>query len=376
MKMVTEVREITRDGRTHQVPMQVPAPPPAPKDWDRVAIGGAVGLVLTLTIVAVAWSTVSIGSLLSGVGKELTPTALAAAALFDLAWIINLLLEWLSRYDSEKRRFPKVVGWLLLAVTMGAIAWHGALLDSWELAVVGAAVSLVAKILWMGIMAHIQRDLSPDDEAWVRAELSSASRTLAMTRVQRQVARTRGVAAAERLAIESTYGPTYDVQHDVQHDVQPVRQRTEDTLELAVQALLEDANGVDGEAVDAAIEDARTDGWTLREVYETASGRRRTPDHIRPDVSGHPQEDVSTQVSKRGAVPTPPETSTVSIRSAVHRVVSLGVDDVRAVAHQIASVVGRSADDPKFQATVARYIREATTERQEAPAQTGTGQYL
>src|SRR5579863_1662276 len=79
--------------------------PQLPRDWDQLAIKAAAGLVLALTMVAVVWSTTSIGGILHGV------IGYAAASLFDIAWLVNVLLEWLSRYDKRKRRFSRVLGW-------------------------------------------------------------------------------------------------------------------------------------------------------------------------------------------------------------------------------------------------------------------------
>ncbi|MEV7394419.1 hypothetical protein [Streptomyces sp. NPDC091215] len=122
--------------------------------------------------------------------------------VFDLGWIVNILLEWLSRFDPAKRSFSKRLGWALLAATMGAILWHGLTLGSPALGVVGAAVSSFAKTLCFGVMRFIDRDLSEADAAWVRQEMSRANAALAVADVRRQVARAEGRAAAELLAAE------------------------------------------------------------------------------------------------------------------------------------------------------------------------------
>ncbi|MFJ9538787.1 hypothetical protein ACIRPX_16150 [Streptomyces sp. NPDC101225] len=193
----THVRHVPLDGGTHDVPehyaVAIPVPP---RDWDRVALRAAASLVLVLTLVSVTWSTYSIGVLLGrGIG-------FAAAVVFDLGWMVNILLEWLSRFDPAKRGFSKRLGWALLAATMGAILWHGLLLGSPALGVVGAGVSLFAKTLWFGVMRFIDRDLSEADAAWVRQEMSRANAALAVADVRRQVARIEDRAAAELLAAE------------------------------------------------------------------------------------------------------------------------------------------------------------------------------
>ncbi|MGI5197119.1 hypothetical protein ACQEVY_26410 [Streptomyces sp. CA-288835] len=201
MKLRTEnrTRQVphTIDGVTHDVPEHYAvALPVLPRDWDRVALRAAASLVLALTLISVIWSTYSIGVLLGrGIG-------FAAAVVFDLAWMVNILLEWLSRFDPAKRGFSKRLGWALLAATMGAILWHGLSLGSPALGVVGAAVSLFAKTLWFGVMRFIDRDLSEADAAWVQQEMSRANAALAVADVRRQVARAEDRAAAELVAAE------------------------------------------------------------------------------------------------------------------------------------------------------------------------------
>ncbi|MGW9024789.1 hypothetical protein ACWGQ5_11240 [Streptomyces sp. NPDC055722] len=205
MKFKTEIRnrpvEHTVDGITHTIikPHKVRVPI-LPRDWDTAAVRSATGLVLGLTMLAVVWSTYSIGQLLhGGIGY-------AAAAIFDIAWLVNVLLEWLSRFDASKRAFSRRLGWALLACTMGAIFWHGLQAGSVALGVVGAAVSMFAKVLWMGVMRFIDKDLSPEDAAWVRAEISKANAKLAIASVRRQVARAEQTAALELLAAEQVMG--------------------------------------------------------------------------------------------------------------------------------------------------------------------------
>lgn len=200
-RTITEEYETphTIDGRTVMVTKERQRHvPDLPRDLDAIAVQVTSGLVLALTVVAVAWSTWSIGELLGG------GIGYAAAAVFDLGWVVAILLEWMARYDKEKRRFPRRLGWALLLGTMGAILWHGLDRDSVGMAVVGAAVSLFAKCLWLGVMKHVHRDLSPEDEQWVAAQRSKAYATMAVASVRRQVARIEDRAAAELLALEAS----------------------------------------------------------------------------------------------------------------------------------------------------------------------------
>jgi len=212
-------------GTTHDVrePYSVRVPV-LPRDWDAVAMRAAAGLVLALTAIAVVWSTVSIGALLhGGVGY-------AAAALFDISWIVVLLLEWMARFDPRKRRFARSMGWVLLVVTMGSIFWHGMLLDSVALAVIGAGVSAIAKALWMGIMRHVDRDLSDADQQWVTAEMSKANAQLAIAGVRRQAAAAEVRARLELLAAERVLGelnelterPANKAEQVAEHEPEPI----------------------------------------------------------------------------------------------------------------------------------------------------------
>lgn len=201
MKFRSETRrravEHTVDGITHTINKPYTKRVPVlPADWDSRAIKAASALVLVLTLVAIVWSTVSIGALLQG------GAGYAAAVLFDVSWLTVLILEWLGRFDPAKREFARNMGFGLVAITAGAIFWHGWLLDSIALAVVGAAVSVIAKALWMAIFKHVDKPLSEEDRQWVDAEISKANAKLAVAGVRRRVAVAEVQARAEILAAE------------------------------------------------------------------------------------------------------------------------------------------------------------------------------
>lgn len=201
MRFKTEIRtrkvKLTIDGREEEVDQKYEEHVPVlPRDWDDISTKVGFGLVGVLTLISVVWSTVSIGSLLGG------GVGFLAALLFDVSWAVCLLLEWKSRYDSTKRAFPRTLGWLLLIVTMAFIGWHGLQQNNVALAVVGACVSLFAKVLWLGIMKHIDRNLSDEHRQWVTKTISEANARMAVAQVMRQVARMEDDAVAQRLAIE------------------------------------------------------------------------------------------------------------------------------------------------------------------------------
>ncbi|MFD9226195.1 hypothetical protein ACFWDI_40860, partial [Streptomyces sp. NPDC060064] len=394
----TEPREITVDGKTHTRPKRVAVQVPRlPSDWDQLATSGAVALVLTLTSIAVVWSTFSIGDLLGG------GVGLAAAVLFDLAWVICLLLEWLARFDEDKRAFPKKMGWALLFITMGAIFWHGMGRDNVALAVVGAVVSMVAKALWMGIMRHINRDLSEDHREWVKAEMSEANAKMAIAQVRRQAARADVRASMELLAAErirsqyAAIAPAPVAQASPVLDLPASPGRAEITLRRAVGAILTDANQyaiasdveISEEATDA-ISAAYADGWSVREVYDAATQVRRHRRNIlddattarghdvtiRTETSGYPAEAVSAQASTPDAgqsvrpdirsEPEPehdkervPDQRPASLAATVKALVAEGLTDAEHIARSLARRFDRQATDPTYVETVKRYVREA-----------------
>ncbi|WP_405426357.1 hypothetical protein [Streptomyces erythrochromogenes] len=201
MKFLEEVRtrlvDRTIDGTTHQVPEPYTVrTPKLPMDKDRAALLGVSGLVLALTLVAIIWSTHSIGTLLGG------GVGYAAGVVFDVAWLAVLLLEWMARFDPAKRGFPRKVGWGLALVAAGAIYLEGQLAGGWQMALVGAAVSIVAKVLWWAVFKHIDKDLAPGDAAWVAAEMSKANAKLAIAGARRQAAKAEVAARLELLAAE------------------------------------------------------------------------------------------------------------------------------------------------------------------------------
>ncbi|GAA1557257.1 hypothetical protein [Streptomyces globosus] len=214
MKFLTETRHRlvprTIDGVTNEVPEPYTVRvPKVPMDKDRAALVAVGGLVLALTLVAIVWSTYSIGQLLGG------GPGYAAGAVFDVAWLSVLLLEWLARFDPAKRAFPRKVGWGLALVAAAAIFLEGLLAGGWQMAVVGAAVSIVAKVLWWAVFKHIDKDLAPADAAWVAAEMSKANAKLAIAGARRQAAKAEVAARLELLAAERDLSELSGLDHSM-----------------------------------------------------------------------------------------------------------------------------------------------------------------
>lgn len=324
--------------------------PRLPRDWDQVAIKAAAGLVLALTMVAVVWSTTSIGGILHGV------IGYAAASLFDIAWLVNVLLEWLSRYDKRKRRFSRILGWGLLAATMGAIFWHGLLNHSIPLAVVGASVSMFAKVLWLGIMRFIDRELSDLDQQWVEAEVSKANAVLAVSGVRRQVARAENRAALELLAAErerAELAKAFGLETSGAISV-PV----EDVFGDAVTSRRRGAISPAGEGADIRSED------DAAQVTEGGDD----PD-IRPETSGSPEGPALVPIPLQ---PKAPE-NRPSLASTVRGLVEGGVQDPKVIAAAASALIGHTANPE----SVAREIRNAKSQLANANGHTfPDGAYL
>ncbi|MGW6605462.1 hypothetical protein [Streptomyces sp. NPDC055036] len=359
----TRMVPFTMDGTTHQVPEEYEVrTPKMPVDWDRRAVTAAVVLVLILTTIAVVWSTVSIGALLGG------GVGIAAAVLFDLAWIINILLEWLARNDEAKRKFPKRMGWGLLAVTMGAIFWHGIDENSVPLAVIGALVSMVAKVLWMGIMRHVHRDVvDPRHKAWIAAERDKASAQIVLAQVRRQSARAEQAAALELLAAERIRQEYMDLAPGahLSEAVSALSGSASDPLSVPASASI-------GELTDSRTHDGTVQADTSGYPAVTASRQVNTADNsgsVRQDVRPEPQPVTVAVENEEERVP---EQRPASMKKEVLRMVADGLTDVDHIARSVAARFERTPDDPKLLGTVKRYVREAKRPEDQG----GQGLYL
>lgn len=333
--------------------------PVLPRDWDSIAIKVATYVVLTLTLASVIWSTVSIGALLHGVAGY------AAAAVFDMAWLVNVLLEWLARNSPRKRTFAKRLGWALLVVTMGAIAWHGLLAGGLAMAVVGAAVSAFAKLLWMGIMRFINRDLSGLDQQWVEKKISEANAELAVAGVERLVSRQKALAALELVAAEKTRQEVAGLM-DPEAGPEPVKASAE-VISDAVAPRRRDALSPSGEGADVRpeLEAAQVSGSgeavSLRpEDFEIL--RKLLADH---DAQAGAQEDEPEEEDEQ-------DQPRVSIANGVRTLVKNGVTDPKVVAAALPALIGYQ---PKPE-TVSRELRAARARLAEALKPSESGLYL
>ncbi|MEV6683296.1 hypothetical protein AB0N09_41580 [Streptomyces erythrochromogenes] len=395
--------EVTRDGTTHTYDRNVSTRVPiAPRNWDVIGIRAAAGIVLGLTAVAVIWSTVSIGKLLEG------GVGYAAASLFDAAWITCIILEVLARYDRSKRKFARILGGVLVAVTMGAIFWEGWVADSIPLAVVGAAVSAVAKTLWLGVLKFIDRDLGADDAAWLEGETSKAALMMARAQVQRQVARAEAGVIGEMLAIEHQHREMAEALGMTREEYQELRVRALGASDAAPLAAIEDAGKpTEGtaltagtEATDISIVRAETGNAgqepgnanmqvtpgvmpALALVAPAPVDLGKTPADLGKPVLAQPIEAPARLAREMGKVArsanraegkpsgnTPPATIAEAVRTAV----AMDIYDVDAIAAKVPELMEKEPNRYSVRREILR--QRPAIEKAKAAKEEGTGQYL
>jgi hypothetical protein len=197
----------TVNGKTEMVldryTVDIPIPP---RDWDRTvltAVTAAAGLLVSVTVV---WSTASIGDLLARV--TIAPAAYAAAVAFDLAWILCMAVEWLSRYDPARASLPRRMGHGALAIAMVAVGAHGWLAGQVAIGAIGAVVSGIVKTLWTVVLRHHAKPLDNKTQQWVDKQRAEAGGELAMVAINRELTRARSLVAAEEQALRT--GPDAD----------------------------------------------------------------------------------------------------------------------------------------------------------------------
>lgn len=200
-------RPITRNGRTHHVPIPVPRPP---RDVDRDVLRAVTAGTVLLVIVSVAWSTSSIGDLLQHVTAA--PLAYGAAGAFDLTWVLAMAVEWLSRYDTARAELPRRAGHIALLAAVAGVGIHGWLAGDWATAAVGGSVSALAKGGWTIVMQHQAVTLDEDTAAWLGAERSARGAARALAAEERVDARSDAQLEAIRatLALPGPDSPDAD----------------------------------------------------------------------------------------------------------------------------------------------------------------------
>jgi O6-methylguanine-DNA--protein-cysteine methyltransferase len=160
-------------------------------------------LAVTMTIVAIIWGTVAIGSMLAMLAPAWA--AYLVAGVFDAGWAACLIAEWVLRYDSTRANLPARAGIAMLVVSMAAIITHGALTGPWGwiIGIVGALVSAAAKGVWAIGMHTIRIRLEPKYEAYLNAQRQQAGTEMALALGERDRLITRDRTVKVRLALEA-----------------------------------------------------------------------------------------------------------------------------------------------------------------------------
>ncbi|MFJ4702777.1 hypothetical protein ACIP5N_31955 [Streptomyces sp. NPDC088768] len=176
--------EETIAGDTRLVPEEYDVlVPVAPRDWDRTILRAVITATILTTVASIAWTTASIGGLLT---TQVHPVIAygAAAAGFDLLWLCCQGFEWLNRYNP-RRGLACAGTWIGLGLAVAAVITHGVRTHEVAAGVVGAGVSLGAKLLWLVLLDQHRVPLSQRKQAWLlarRQDLAAQQAIAAETR--------------------------------------------------------------------------------------------------------------------------------------------------------------------------------------------------
>ncbi|RDG37505.1 protein transporter Sec31, partial [Streptomyces corynorhini] len=200
----------TEAGETRTVPdhytEDVPVPP---RDWDHILLKTTLAAAVGFTGISIVWSAVSGGGLLA---TTATPwVAYPVALAYDAAWITCLILEWLARHDPDRAALPRRIGYAALAIVMVVIYAHGHLAGQQVAGLAGAAISLIAKVLWALVLSQFSFELPARTRAWVRVSRAEIGAELAITQQRRQLERMRGQSRALQAATGHTTTPAATV---------------------------------------------------------------------------------------------------------------------------------------------------------------------
>lgn len=213
-------RTITENVHGVDVAYDVPDTTPVvrlPFNLDAALRRGLFTLAIAMTVVAIVWGTVAIGSMLALLAPPWA--AYLVAGVFDAGWAACLVAEWLLRYDSKRAEIPMRVGIALLTVSMAAIITHGALAGpwGWAIGIIGALVSAAAKGVWAIGMHTIRIKLEPKYEAYLNTRRQQAGTEMALALGERDRLLTEDRTVALRLALEDRRPAAAPVAEVVDH---------------------------------------------------------------------------------------------------------------------------------------------------------------
>lgn len=188
---------------TYDVPDTSPPPPRLPFNLDSLLRKGLFATAILMTIGAIVWGTVAIGSMLALLAPEWA--AYLVAGVFDAGWAACLIAEWLLRYDHKRAALPRKAGVGMLVVSMAAIVLHGAFSGSWGwvVGIIGALVSAAAKGVWAIGMHTIRIKLDPKYEAYLRTLQQQTGTEMALALGERDRLLSEERIVGVRLALEA-----------------------------------------------------------------------------------------------------------------------------------------------------------------------------
>jgi hypothetical protein len=203
-------RTITENVHGVDVAYDVPDNTPVvrlPFNLDAALRRGLFALAIAMTVVAIVWGTVAIGSMLTLLAPPWA--AYLVAGVFDAGWAACLIAEWILRYDSKRAETPRNAGIALLAVSMAAIVTHGALSGPWGwiVGIIGALVGAAAKGVWAIGMHTIRIKLEPKYEAYLNARRQKVGTEMALALGERDRLLIEDGAVKLRLALEAQRPP-------------------------------------------------------------------------------------------------------------------------------------------------------------------------
>ncbi len=123
--------------------------PKPPFDAARYVGAFVSTLPIAATLASLSWTTICIGeTLTAALPAWAAPIAYVVAALFDLTWVWAMAKEWQLRFQPARRAKFVIAGVGFLLVSVLATFFHGYQVQGWILATIGAAVAVLAKLVW------------------------------------------------------------------------------------------------------------------------------------------------------------------------------------------------------------------------------------
>lgn len=205
-------------------------------------------VAILMTLAAIIWGTVAIGSMLTLLAPPWA--AYLVAGVFDAAWAACLIAEWLLRYDSTRAAIPMKAGIAMLAVSMAAIIVHGVRADAILVGIIGALVSVAAKGVWAIGMHTIRIKLDPKYEAYLAARRQQTGTEMALALGERDRLLTEDGTVKLRLALEAQRPAAPVIEQETPVAVAPAPETRQDPTPVTRAPLPSEPAGTIGEEIE------------------------------------------------------------------------------------------------------------------------------